>query len=113
MSKRIHYNGGSTLIKANPEGGGKVRRTKLGALQIAVMNWNSGGSYVAKSWQPSATEVGEKQPAQKKQKSIKLKSDKPKNSKQVKAVRAEALRLKISKAQRRQVRGKIQSWSSD
>lgn len=41
MAKKVHYYGASTIIKANPEGGGKVRRTKLGGLQIAAANWAS------------------------------------------------------------------------
>lgn len=41
MTKRIHYLGASSIIQAHPEGGGKDRRTRLGALQIAAMNWDA------------------------------------------------------------------------
>ncbi len=39
MAKKVHYYGANTIIKAHPEGGGKVRRTKLGALQIEALEF--------------------------------------------------------------------------
>lgn len=109
MGKRVHYNGASTLIKANPEGGGKVRRTKLGALQIAVMNWNSIGAYLPQSWARPVEEASDVKPKPKAPKKPKV----PRKPKLSKAERQEAQRAKVAKANRRHRAGKIQSWSAD
>jgi hypothetical protein len=103
LGKRVHYNGANTLIKANPEGGGKVRRTKLGALQIAVMNWNSSGAYLPQSWARPVADPSDVKPRPKV----------PRKPKLSKAERQEEQRLKVSKAKRRRIAGKIQSWSAD
>jgi hypothetical protein len=68
MVKKVHYYGASTIIKANPEGGGKVRRTKLGGLQIAAANWASNPPPTFPLYPPNADELRLRTPTRKRKK---------------------------------------------
>jgi hypothetical protein len=104
MAKRVHYNGASTLIRGNPEGGGKLKRTKLGALEIAAMDWASNPLPAL----PLSYPKGEKPLAE----GAKKPNKKPKRQKSKQKSPRRVAVEKLALAGRRTIKGKIQSWSA-
>lgn len=111
--KRVHYNGANTIIKRDPEGGGKTRRTKLGALQIAAMNWAANPPEPLPLYPPNVEELRKTAkspeapttPSKKSSKALKKKGNKGPKKKSIdpKELRE---RLKYKKV------GTIRSWSA-